>query len=831
MSMLADQMREEMREDQAARLNVRSWIVWLAAVAERWSAIKEGSIRGKHRTNGQGSYPYRPHLRGPFALLVLGFLALLLPATAMAWTDAAFNFRDTSGYVTVVAPETYVQGYADSDAAISCPRNRGGFDFCWSGITFDSRRDRDSAVDRRLAGGNQQPNSGAQATFNVTMTTSGTKRICVAAGDATISQGYTYFQIKDNTTVLATVDGSSGFTAPGWYDASGVLRNATTWPSSQACVDLVFATTSFNIVIGTPTAQSGSTAISHLRITDVVTTPDYWCGVDTNFDGTVSNPCPTVAGVTDADHDGWSTANKVGPFGTGKDCDDTNFWIQPGFEDTTGCSAGNYRTCNTDGTWTACAAISGFTCNTANGATYFVDDAETDCSGAGTYADPEDWRCWFSTGMVGYHAPGDGDCIVFQPGTYSSTWSDGGTIRQLYINQKDGSETHPIKFRSLPGAIPGYVGEVKIQGAGTAPTPVFPWFITLSDSVKTIGLHIDGTGGYSGAGIVYDGSANPEAWLNVIEGIDGIEDNNVSCIKFQVGTTAGYAHHNIVYDCYERADVPAINNVAIRTMDDIGYVKYLYNIIPNSVLVSGCLDIKHANDDCSLLAQGNFGRNCAYFGETENKDSVFKNNWVQDCGDSIAFKQASIGTTGPPPTADGPWHKDAVFSYNTIERCAFLNSNPEWDSALGHPNFSGTTIFTAERNIVVDDNASYDGDAGDGMARFCDSQCEDGEFAAAVGKAIWRNNVYYNPNDTNLNFSYFGTVGGGAYYSTLALFQAAGFDIGTVQANPSLDADGISAAYPNHGWAAGSVFSDVAPASTGTNNTGGFLLRLLRSRR
>lgn len=582
---------------------------------------------------------------------------------------------------------------------------------------------------------------------------------------------------------------------------------------------------------------------------------DVFCGVDTDFSNatshTSSNPCPEP----DKDHDGWASTEQVGVLGQGKDCDDTDSWVHPGgLEDTEGCSAGEYRTCAASGTFSACAAITSFTCHTGGGHTYWVDDGETDCAGAGTtYGDPEHWRCWFDTTMTGYHAPAAGDCIVFQAGSYSGTWSDSGTTRQIYLNNKDGTATNPIIIRAEPGAFPGYSGKVLFNGAGTSPTQVFPVHFLNSNYVKLVGFEIDGNGDYSNS-VHIEGGAGVNAKLNYVHRIDGESDDNVACIKCRVDTEDCSIHNNILEDCREVGAESNQNNGCITIMDDTGTPEANYNVCLNSSTVGHGIWIKHAGDtatDPEII--GNFIDNVSRSAiGTENRDTIIKGNWISDCN-GMAIEYGNIGS-------DHPWFEGAIVSYNTVQRCGFLDVLARWFNGDdtpntthrtcggantcvllgGTPNIAGCCypsgtgdsssaisgpIFTADHNIMEDDNASYGGDGGDGVTRFCPYHCDNGEFAAAAGKAIWTNNVYFSSGTSDLHFSYFGqsNVAGTTddkEFGSLTDWKAAGFDVGSVQDDPALDADGVSAEYVNHGWNAdgANLFTDPTPTPTPTPN-------------
>ena len=165
-----------------------------------------------------------------------------------------FNFRATDTFVTDGANETYVLGEA-------YPVTRNGITFGLDLIADINTRNRNAGNDRRLAGVNW--NSAVDVTFRVDLLTSGTHEIRVAAGDASYSQATIYFELKDDTTIFATVDDLNGVAANSFDDATGVERTQAAWPGSNLAVSRVFASTIFRILmdVGDP--------IAHVQVEDI----------------------------------------------------------------------------------------------------------------------------------------------------------------------------------------------------------------------------------------------------------------------------------------------------------------------------------------------------------------------------------------------------------------------------------------------------------------------------------------------------------------------------------------------------------------------------------
>lgn len=182
----------------------------------------------------------------------------------MAW-DKGFNFRATSGYVTDGTNETYVFA---SDAY---PVTRNGVTFGWDGIGAGQARDRDSTIDRRLAGIVYQPNNGSQYNFRVDLEAADDYIINLAMGDTEYAQTYQYYRFIDNTTVLRTIDDTDGTLQDNYDDATGVNRTEALWPADNAPDTQTFSSTIFKLLIGSPVSQTLSTTVTHLFLSRSLT--------------------------------------------------------------------------------------------------------------------------------------------------------------------------------------------------------------------------------------------------------------------------------------------------------------------------------------------------------------------------------------------------------------------------------------------------------------------------------------------------------------------------------------------------------------------------------
>lgn len=180
--------------------------------------------------------------------------------------NRGLNFRETSGFVTDGADETYVlnnDGY---------PKTRNGITFGWDTLPTGGR-DRDSGVDARLAGMNFQNNNGTQLECRFDLDNAASHDIRAAFGDTSFTQAPLYTQFKDNTTVFATIDDATGTLENEYIDASGVLRTEAAWPGSNVSINRAFTSTILRVLIGTPDSQALSSVIAHLRLDEIADLP------------------------------------------------------------------------------------------------------------------------------------------------------------------------------------------------------------------------------------------------------------------------------------------------------------------------------------------------------------------------------------------------------------------------------------------------------------------------------------------------------------------------------------------------------------------------------
>lgn len=183
------------------------------------------------------------------------------PASSGGWA-VAINFRDSSGYATNAADETYCLGEGDT-----YPTVRNSMTFGWVSINGDAGRDRDNTLDRRLAGMNQQSNAGGtQAEFKIDLPSSGECDITLAIGDGTSDQAYQRVDVYDDTNLLFSVVDAGGTLAAHFDDANGTAFAAAAWPAGNVPRTVTFSTTICILKLGATSAQSNASTIAHIRI-------------------------------------------------------------------------------------------------------------------------------------------------------------------------------------------------------------------------------------------------------------------------------------------------------------------------------------------------------------------------------------------------------------------------------------------------------------------------------------------------------------------------------------------------------------------------------------
>lgn len=773
--------------------------------------------------------------RKTYLFLIVAILALC-PATALAWDTEGFNFRETCAYVTDGADETCARGQSQD----SYPTTRNSLDFGW-GASYDTGRDRDSGLDRRIAGQAYRANDGTQSVWCVDGITAGTYDVAAAFGDATQTPSYVRVDVYEcssfNTScdsLFSCVDTNGVATEGAMLDANCTEHTKANWASSNTTREVTVAKGTICVKLGATSAQASSSAIAHISFAPAgaptptptptpTPAPTPWpCGADLDLDSDVDVACP----AGDVDGDGYTTT----------DCDDTNRYMYPGITTTAGCSAGQYKQC-TGPSYTACANISTYDPGGADDA-FWVSADETDCSGAGTYADPEDYRCHFNTGMSGYTAPTSGDYIILKcsGGDYTAKWG-AAPERMFYLNNING-----VHIVNEPGCAfweAGYGLGTVINGQGTSPNYIFPVNIFDSLGTEIRGLEIDGTGGYSTTGINFAGEGG-RVHGNYVHDIDGESGDNNTCI-YNNNTNNHEVDHNLTKNCVEIGTEDNSNNVNILTMESESGVLVHHNVsIGGGAQGYGnCIKSKHGGVGASGQTIDIYKNICYNFRQK---------GIVAGCIDNLHIYNNFLHTTGtidgsstlgyPISLEEGGGGDDEcdniIIERNTIFAGSSWTLNPPDDyAAFGNP------AVTVRYNIFQDNQAAdYSGDPPDGFGRMW-QYGSDADFTALVtgNRIVIDENCYYNSESTPLEFNIFGDNGstslGAAYADFTAYVAGTPFDTNSHEENPLLDVYGraTSANCDEYGWLLTSEETGGGGVSTGTTTGRGAVFRLLRSKK
>ena len=191
--------------------------------------------------------------------------------------NVAFNFRQTSGYVTDVGVESPVlnEAYPTTYA--------NGATAGWESTYVDPYRDRDNSIDRRLAGHNRvgYVSAPVDRDFRCDLDAAGAMDLHLAVGDPLFgyatNQVNPYAKFVDTSSVLFTVvAGDTSIAAGEFYDATGVKRTSPAdWVANQAVKSLTFSTTILRMRISAITAGE-HTPLTHLAVATAAGGSTLW---------------------------------------------------------------------------------------------------------------------------------------------------------------------------------------------------------------------------------------------------------------------------------------------------------------------------------------------------------------------------------------------------------------------------------------------------------------------------------------------------------------------------------------------------------------------------
>lgn len=208
-------------------------------------------------------------------LLNSGVLTSIYTITTPWQTGIGFNFRNTSGYVTDSANETYVLGQADAPYPTTRTINGQSVTFGWwapgsrtnctnGQSTSIFGENASTIIDHRLAGANYVAPLGSNICilFRVDLPATGVYNIRVALGDQLAAYTQTA-TIRDNNTSVGTVAASTATTSAHFLDATGTLYTTAAWPGSNTIVSPTFASQIFNFMMSDNTSYN---TLAHIFI-------------------------------------------------------------------------------------------------------------------------------------------------------------------------------------------------------------------------------------------------------------------------------------------------------------------------------------------------------------------------------------------------------------------------------------------------------------------------------------------------------------------------------------------------------------------------------------
>lgn len=184
--------------------------------------------------------------------------------------NCGIDFRGTSAFVTDptnCSPQ--INNFADyphiNAQGIVCGWEQAATAFA----------DRSAAVDARLAGVNGVA-AGTQSNFRIDLPATGAYRIEAAVGDATTAQPASggnpaqLVEIFDTTTSLGTLVNNRQTASGHWRDATDTDRTSSAnWVSNEAASTWSFTTTILRFKCGIAAGGSGSTTLSHIKVTQL----------------------------------------------------------------------------------------------------------------------------------------------------------------------------------------------------------------------------------------------------------------------------------------------------------------------------------------------------------------------------------------------------------------------------------------------------------------------------------------------------------------------------------------------------------------------------------
>lgn len=472
---------------------------------------------------------------------------------------------------------------------------------------------------------------------------------------------------------------------------------------------------------------------------------------------TISNSCDRKCPGIDVDDDGYNSDGTIGTAGLAyKDCDDNARDIRPLEYTAKGCSAGNFRQCLTNGTYSACTPDP--LCEaTGTGVCKYIDFTSGNDSNAGTFASP-----YLTWGKVAGGSPGSppaspyslnpGDVVYIKgAGASTATYNDG--TRVVLINlTRAGTLANPITIKQYPGAI--------ASASNTGGVGVYFSSTAVYTNVKGVILATDRGATNNGSAFLLLQSNNNEISDNYVSSMTGHGDNNDACI-YANNTHDTYIHHNYLKDC-KMGTGNADNLSAIKILDDTGSAAGANHRIKwntewwstySATNNGACFHQKHGT---TLAETGANGLQYAY------NSCVNYRNGLRLVGAGV---RATYNTFWSDPVAEnGRIFDDSATGVNNagirIQYNAFLSGSMiHWN----WPYYSGAESILFDHNVVVDTDSAYAAGNNEGVLSMDGYGSDAQKTTFESGTYLAANfNCYYCPNATCV-FSYFGDNSGAGH--------------------------------------------------------------------
>jgi len=509
--------------------------------------------------------------------------------------------------------------------------------------------------------------------------------------------------------------------------------------------------------------------------------------------------CDKLCLGLDADGDAYATTGLM-PWGNGlplgSDCDDTNPGIYPGRTTTSGCPVGEFRTCQVAGTYDACQPIANFGSTLCTNR-YYIDPVAGNNANPGTFASPWADQRMFSTNDVnpgGHHAPVAGDCFIYKAGTNATAGTVSGQLIGVHLQGKNCSMAQPCRIMGLPGVRPVF------DYAGVAGNHINPFYSLNSDywviqDLLVTGNYCDTNAFTTDAGCVYISSDDVTLRDLVVINNDGVRPNNLGGV-ISHSTTNFLMFNSVLGDNYDTTS-SGQNNANYTDFRSINAklinVSSYYSTPASSV--AAAFKQKHANVNSSISFVGGKvqGANWAAY-EISGPNHTIVRTIVSDS--EVSYVNADLG--GPGYMIGGK-----VFEDSTVinSRLAEIRPHKAWNlngTAAADP-CSGDPVLTNwnfSRVVIVDNKAVY---LQDSEMVTLHNYGPDQFYTDTVtgNKLLFSNGCTFNTLGTPIVYSIFRSNNGdlscsgrgnlGSAPANFLAWQAAGFDVGTVNLDPVLD--------------------------------------------